>query len=65
MWTVTSSMYDVHALCGLLRPMCMMYRRYVGYYVLYVLCKVIMWAITSIMYDVQALYAVTAAMYDA
>ena len=33
---VTSSMYDVQALCGLLQPLCIMYRHYVGSYVLYV-----------------------------
>ena len=56
MWAATASMYDVHALCEIFRPLCMMYRRYVGYYVLYVLCTGVMWAITSSMYDVQALF---------
>ena len=35
MWAVTASMYDVQALCGLLYPLWMMYRRYVGLYILY------------------------------
>ena len=31
-------MYDVLVICGLLQPLCMMYRRYLGYYIIYVGC---------------------------
>ena len=55
MWAVTSSMHDVQALCGLLQPLCIMHRRYVGCYILYACCTCVMWAVASYMYDVQAL----------
>ena len=55
MWAVTSSIYDVCALCGLLQPLCIMYKRYVGCCILYACCICVMWAVASYMYDVQAL----------
>ena len=48
-------MYDVHALCGLLQPLCIMYRRYVGCYILYACCTCVMWAVASYVYVVQVL----------
>jgi len=54
-WDITSSIYDVYALCGLLQPLCIMYRRYVGCYILYACCTCVMWAVASYMYVVQAL----------
>ena len=32
MWAVTASMYAAKALCGLLHSLCMVCRRYVGWY---------------------------------
>ena len=55
MWAVTASMYDVQALCGLLQPLHIMYRRNVGCYILYTCCTCVMWDVASYMYVVQAL----------
>ena len=55
MWAVITSMYDVQALCGLFQPLCIMFRRYVGCYILYVCCTCVMWAVASYVYDVYAL----------
>ena len=41
MWAVEAIMYDVYALCGLLQPLRMMYRRYVGCCILYMGCYIL------------------------
>ena len=55
MLAVTSSMHDVYALYGLLHPLCMIYRRRVGCYILYACFTGVMCAVTASMYDVQSL----------
>ena len=55
MLDVPSSMHDVQALRELLHPICMMYMRRVGCYILYACCAGVMWDITASMYDVHAL----------
>ena len=59
MWAVAASIYELLALCGLLQTLCMMYRRYVGCYIVYSCCSGVVWAVISSMWDVVA------SMYDA
>ena len=37
-WAIIASMHDAQALCGLLHPLCMLDRRYVGCHSLYACC---------------------------
>ena len=47
-------MYDVQVLCGLLQPLCITYRRYVGCYILYTCCAGVIW---DVAYSLGMLHA--------